>query len=111
MNTLISMALKESLERLDVVSSNTSRTRNELEAIYRKHQEDIRTISSLISMAHNNKNTSENKPDMIAGLDKLMLSKQKDVAELQKMIDYATESSIEVGKARNWIKGTMEGQS
>jgi len=111
MNTLISMALKESLERLDVVSRNTSRTRNELDTIYRKYQEDIRNISSLISMAHDNKNTSANKPEMIAGLEKLMLSKQKDIAELQKMIDYSTESSIEVGKARDWIKGTMEGQS
>lgn len=108
MNSLMTMALKESLERLDVLSSNNSRTRNELNAIYNKHQEDIRTISSLISMANDAKNTSGNKSDMITSLDKLMLSKQKDVGELRKLIDYAETSFHEISKAREWIKSTME---
>lgn len=108
MNTLISMALKESLERLDVVSHNTVQTKNEVNFIYNKHQEDIRNISSLLSIANLNKDLSDNMLDMISSLEKLMVSKQKDVAELRKVIDYATESSIEISKARSWINGTMD---
>ena len=104
----MTMALKESLERLDVVSGNNSRTRIELDAIYKKHQDDIRTISRLISMANDGKNTSENKLDMIKDLESLMLSKQKDVGELRKLLDYSESTSNELGKARSWIKGTME---
>ena len=45
---------------------------------------------------------------MIKNLENLMLSKQKDVSELRKLIDYTESTSTELGKAHSWIKGTME---
>lgn len=108
MNSLMTMALQESIDRLEIISGNTTRTHIELEAIYKKHQDDILTISRLISIANDAKNTSENKIDIIKNLENLMLSKQKDVSEFRKLIDYTESTSTELGKARSWIKGTME---
>ena len=108
MNDLMRMALEESLELTYSVISRTYRTKNELNSIYNKYQEDIRTISSLISMAHDAKNTSGNKAEMVMALEKLMLSKQKDVNELGKVIELATENAIDLEKSKKWIKTTTE---
>lgn len=108
MNDLMKMALEESLELMSSVISRTYRTKNELSSIYNKYQEDIRTISSLISMVHDAKNTSGNKSDMVVALEKLMLSKQKDVNELSKVIELTTESSIDLEKSKKWIKTITE---
>lgn len=108
MNDLIKMALEESLELTSSVISRTYRTKNELNSIYNKYQEDIRTISSLISMVNDAKNTSGNKADMVVALEKLMLSKQKDVNELSKVIELTTENAIDLEKSKKWIKTITE---
>lgn len=108
MNDLMKMALEESLELTSSVISRTYRTKNELNSIYNKYQEDIRTISLLISMAHDAKNTSGNKADMVVALEKLMLSKQKDVNELSKVIELTTENAIDLEKSKKWIKTITE---
>lgn len=110
MKNLMSMALNDALERLDVASQNSYQISNGIDSLGHKYQEDIRTISSLISLANSPKNESANKSEMLEALQKLMESKQKDSSELRKIKDYLDSSKNEIPKAKNWIKAALEEQ-
>lgn len=103
MNDLLKMAVNESASLSSEATSNIYSASNNVEKLYNKCQNDIRSLSTIFNAVHNLPASPE-RDQVKASLEELRLIKHDDLKIYQDIIRTLKQASDNTSKSGSWAK-------